>query len=213
MLDTLRIIGALLLLFFIPGFLMVQAMFPRKGELDVDFDWLYRFTLGIGLSIVLTILVCFGLNALGVNPETGMGYVTTVPITLALVVISLAFFGVGWFRGAFPIMGRLHPSLIRFPPRDPKLEDIPYLADKEKRYKHQWLEERRFSLIREIDNAERLIEVHANRQRDYYIKRKEERLAELREVEDQIKEIETEMEILPVVDEGPEDEEVEASEE
>jgi uncharacterized membrane protein len=64
MLEAIRIILAMILLFFLPGILLVQAVFPRKGELDPEFDWLYRLGIGIGLSIVLTILVGFGLNSL-----------------------------------------------------------------------------------------------------------------------------------------------------
>jgi hypothetical protein len=197
MLELLRITGALLLLFFIPGFLMVQAMFPRRGELDADFDWLYRLTLGIGLSIVLTILVCFGLNALGVNPDTGMGYVTAIPITITLLLLSLAFFAVAWFRGAFPFLGRLHPALIRFPPRDPKMEDIPYLADKRRRFRHQELERRRFSLIKEISGEERLAESHAGDQKQYYERRRRQLLQELADIEKEIRELETDLEVLP----------------
>ena len=42
MLDFLRLVGALLLIFFIPGILLVQALFPRKGELNPELDWVYR---------------------------------------------------------------------------------------------------------------------------------------------------------------------------
>ncbi|MCK4267018.1 MAG: DUF1616 domain-containing protein [Thermoplasmata archaeon] len=211
MLQYLRIIGALILLFILPGLMMVQAMFPRRGELDVDFDWLYRITLGIGLSIVLTILVCFGLNSLGVSEETGMGYVTALPISLSLLLISLAFFAIAWFRGALPFMGRLHPALIRFPPRDPKMEFIPYLADKHKRFRHQELERQRFRLIKQIDNTEKLAELHSGKQKDYYEDRKKDLLDELAGVEKEIKGIETDLDVLPVFeDEEPTEEEIDA---
>ena len=38
MLDALQVIGALILIFFLPGIMLVQALFPRQGELDPDFD-------------------------------------------------------------------------------------------------------------------------------------------------------------------------------
>src|SRR3989449_5896785 len=44
---TARVIGALVLLFFLPGFLLINALYPRKGELDREYDALYRVTLGI----------------------------------------------------------------------------------------------------------------------------------------------------------------------
>ena len=54
MLEALRIIFALFLLFFLPGYMLVQALFPRKGELDQDFDWLYRIRDRAEAWIVLT---------------------------------------------------------------------------------------------------------------------------------------------------------------
>ncbi|MFO7619374.1 MAG: DUF1616 domain-containing protein [Thermoplasmata archaeon] len=191
MLDVLRIIGALLLVFFMPGMMLVQTLFPRKGELDTDFDWLYRISLGIGLSIVITILVNFGLNSLGVNPETDRGYVTTVPITLSLVLLSLLFFFIAWFRGGMPFMGRLHPALIRFPPVDPKDDDIPRVADKMDRLRHQELMRERFKTLREITKAEKLMEAHSGEQRKYYEERRIKLLAGLAEIERAIEEIES----------------------
>jgi hypothetical protein len=193
MLDMLRIIAALFLLYFLPGLMFVQAMFPRKGELDQDFDWLYRIGLAIGLSIVLTIFVGFGLNSLGVSEETGMGYVTTWPIVIALLLLSLIFFVVGWLRGAFPLMGKLHPALLRFPPRDPRAADVRVIIDKTKRLEHEKLVKERFMLIKEIDNTEKLVESHSGKQRKYYEERREKLLGELDETETRIKVLESEV--------------------
>lgn len=191
MLDAIRILAALFLIFFLPGYLLVQALFPRKDELDLDFDWLYRLALGIGLSIVLTILVGFGLNSLGVNEETGMGYVTAGPITLSLVALSLVLFLIAWFRGAFPFMGRLHPALIRFPPRDPRIGDIPYIKDKRKRFEHQQLTDRKFKLVKAISDTEGLAGSHSGQQRRYYDDRKKRLLDELALVEKDIDDLDT----------------------
>jgi hypothetical protein len=193
MLDLLRIIAALFLLYFLPGFMFVQAMFPRKGELDQDFDWLYRIGLAIGLSIVLTIFVGFGLNSLGVSEETGLGYVSAGPIVAALLLLSLIIFAIAWFRGGFPILGRLHPSLMRFPPRDPRAADIPLIKDKAKRIEHEKLVKQRFMLIKEIDNTEKLVETHSGKQHQYYEQRRETLLSELDEIETQIKVLENEV--------------------
>ena len=193
MLSLIRTIAALFLLYFLPGFLFVQAMFPRKGELDRDFDLLYRIGLGIGMSIVLTIFVGFGLNSLGVNEETGMGYVTTGPIVLTLLLLSLAFFLIAWFRGAFPFMGKLHPSLIRFPARDPRTDDVPIIKDKVKRLEHHNLTNKRFALIKEIENTERLKETHSGKQKEYYEELRVKLVDELDEIETQIKVLEQEV--------------------
>ena len=190
MLDALRVIGALFLIFFLPGIMLVQALFPRKGELDADFDWLYRAAMAIGLSIVITILVNFGLNSLGVDQETGMGYVTAVPITLSLVLITLIFFGIAWLRGGLFFLGRLHPKLIRFPSRDPRDEDIPHLTDRQQRFKHQELVTHKFQLIKQIDKSERLMEVHSGDQKKYYTQLRKKQLVELDKLEDKISYIE-----------------------
>ena len=189
MIDTLRVIGALILIFFLPGIMLVQALFPRKGELDADFDWLYRIAMAIGLSIVITILVNFALNSLGVNPDTGMGYVTAVPITMSLIVLTLIFFGIAWFRGGLS-MGRLHPKLIRFPARESRDEDIPHLVDTQQRFKHQELVTKKFQLIKQIDKTERLIQAHSGDQKKYYTQQRKKQLIELDELEDKIFKIE-----------------------
>ncbi|MBA3045691.1 MAG: DUF1616 domain-containing protein [Candidatus Thermoplasmatota archaeon] len=190
MLDNLRLIAAILLLFFIPGIMLVQALFPRKGELDSDFDSLYRLALGIGLSIVITILVNFGLNALGVNADTDRGYVTAVPITATLVLVSLIFFAVGWLRGGWPVLGRLHPSLIRFPAADPKDDDIPRITDRMMRFRHQELMKERFSVLKEITKTEKLADAHTGEQRKYYDERKKKLMTRLSEIEKDIEIIE-----------------------
>jgi len=190
MLDTLRLIAALLLVFFVPGMLLVQALFPRKGELDVELDWLYRLALGIGLSIVVTILVSFTLNSLGVDPETDMGYVTAVPITACIGFLSILFFFIAWYRGGMRILGRIHPSLIRFPAPDLREDDIPHITDQRQRYEHNRLMEDRFAIIKEISKCERLIEVHTGEQKQYYSEQRKKKLARLSEVEDRIGQIE-----------------------
>ena len=36
--NWLRVFAGLLLVLFIPGYTFIQALFPRKGELDEEFD-------------------------------------------------------------------------------------------------------------------------------------------------------------------------------
>ena len=188
--DTLRLIGALLLIFFIPGILLVQALFPRKGELDHEMERMYRLALGVGLSIVITILVNFGLNSLGVNPDTGMGYVTAGPITICLVLLSVLFFVVAWVRGGMPIIGRLHPSLIRFPSSDMRDDDIPHIADRQQRFRHRELMKQRFRIIKDISGNERMMDAHSGDQRVYYEELRKKNLAKLAALETEISQIE-----------------------
>ena len=73
-LETLQVIGALLLILFLPGFFFIQALFPRRNELDENDDFLYRLILAVAMSIVVSIIIGFILGSLGVNPSTGKGY-------------------------------------------------------------------------------------------------------------------------------------------
>ena len=104
--DILRIIASIFLIFFIPGFFLVQALFPRRNELDEEYDFLYRIVLGVVLSIVITTLDGFILGSLGINPATNKGYWDTPYIFGSLIGISVVLFLIGWYRGAYPLLGR-----------------------------------------------------------------------------------------------------------
>jgi len=122
--NYLRVIAGLLLVLFLPGYTLIQAMFPRRGELDEEFDTLYRITLGMAMSICVVILVGFVLG----NPSLGnapdwegisdgdKGYFQTFFVTISLLLTTLLFFIAGWYRGAYPWMANIHPSLARAPP-------------------------------------------------------------------------------------------------
>jgi uncharacterized membrane protein/VanZ family protein len=56
--GLLRIVFALPLLLFLPGYMLIAAMFPKRGEISP----IERFTLSIGLSIAITVFDGFGLN-------------------------------------------------------------------------------------------------------------------------------------------------------
>ena len=110
--NPLQILAGIIVVFFLPGYTMVTMLFPRKGELDPEYDLLYRTTLGMGLSIVLAIMAGFGLNAISSEEH---GYVTAGPLLGVLLLATGLFFLVGWYRGAYPWLGLLHPSLYRAP--------------------------------------------------------------------------------------------------
>ncbi|MCX9081102.1 MAG: DUF1616 domain-containing protein [Candidatus Methanoperedens sp.] len=79
--TPLRIIFALPLLLFMPGYMFIAAMFPKRGELGA----IERFTLSIGLSIAITVFDGFGLNYTqwGFRPNS---------ITISLSIIIGIFF-------------------------------------------------------------------------------------------------------------------------
>jgi hypothetical protein len=110
--NLLQIIAGIAVVFFLPGYTMVNMMFPRKGELDPEYDQVYRAALGMGLSIVISIIVGFGLNAASTE---GHGLVTSGPLWTVLLSLTAVFGFIGWLRGAYPDAGSLHPSLYRAP--------------------------------------------------------------------------------------------------
>jgi hypothetical protein len=104
--DLLRVIVSIFIIFFLPGFFLVQALFPQRNELDEEYDLMYRIILGIVLSIVITTLDGFILGSIGINPATGKGYWDTPYIFGSLIGISIVLFIIGWYRGAYPLLGR-----------------------------------------------------------------------------------------------------------
>jgi hypothetical protein len=146
--NILRVIIAIFFIFFIPGFFLVQALFPRRNELDEEYDVLYRIILGIVLSIVITTLDGFILSSLGINPSTGKGYWDTPYIFGSLVGISAVLFIIGWYRGAYPLLGRRLPDEVplEIPKKDRKefyqlMDDWKKLHKKLDKYNNLYLED------------------------------------------------------------------------
>jgi Protein of unknown function (DUF1616) len=190
---TVRVIAALLLTFFVPGWLLVNTLYPRKGELDREYDALYRITLGIVLSIAITVLWGFALNSLGVNPSTGLGYVQTPEIAAGLLGLSAIFFIVGWFRGAYPWMARLHPSLARAPkPSSSDLFASEQAKDHRVRLRLEELANKREKLRRIIKECERRMRLQSTDARSHYEEQRDRARADLKKVETELRTLETE---------------------
>lgn len=177
---------------FLPGFTFVNALFPRRGELDREYDVLYRITLGVVMSIVFLVLYGFFLSALGTNPSTGLGYFTSPNIWAGLSVFTVAFFLVGWWRGAYPFLGRLHPALRRPAPREPAsvLRDLD--VDREVLAKFRDLAAERERLRREVKDADRRISLHTGTAKEHYTRKRLEAERKLREVDVALRKLEEE---------------------
>ncbi len=191
-LATLRVLGAILLTFVIPGLLLVYVLFPRRGELDREYDAVYRITLGFVLSIAVTVLWGFLLNSFGVNEATGLGYVQTPYIAAGLIGLSVLFFVVGWWRGAYPWMARVHPSLARAPKAGPES----LLTDDEKdhriRLKLESLAGERERLRRTIKDTERRMQLQSADARSHYEAQRDAAKADLKRVEAELRKLEEE---------------------
>jgi hypothetical protein len=108
--NPLQVLLGVAIVFFLPGYTLVNLLFPRKGELDPEYDQVYRITLGMGMSVVISILVGFGLNAISTAQH---GYVSAGPLWTVLLLTTGAFALAGWLRGAYPSAGLIHPRLYR----------------------------------------------------------------------------------------------------
>ena len=152
MIDILIVMVAV---FFLPGFFLVNALYPRKGELDKDYDMLYRLIMGIVMSVVIVILVGFILNAFGTDPDTGKGYFRAELIWPIMIFLTLFLFIAGWYRGAYPVLGKVHRSLIRLPRRDPQSVIVDLKEEKGTVIAFRELSEERENLRRKIKDYER----------------------------------------------------------
>ena len=151
MLDIVRAFFGLLLVLFFPGFALTRALFPRKKTFHPDYDMIYQTAIGVTLSLIIVIVLGVTMQEFGVNPETGKGYFTAGNITLSLLAITSTFFVVGWWRGAYPSLGWLHPKLRRItsPPAVSKL-----IKDRQKRMELHDLVREREQLLRQISFCE-----------------------------------------------------------
>ncbi len=112
-LEILRAVFVFIFMIFIPGFTFLRMIFPRRGELGGDYEDLYQFTLSLLISVLILILLGFSLDALSDVADTGL--VRPKYLLGGLGLLSLIFFAIGWWRGAYPIMGYIHPALARHP--------------------------------------------------------------------------------------------------
>jgi hypothetical protein len=174
MIDILLVMVAV---FFLPGFFLVNALYPRKGELDKDYDMLYRLVLGIVMSVVVVILVGFVLNAFGTDPDTGKGYFRAEIIWPVLTFLTIFMFIAGWYRGAYPILGKLHKSLLRFPRREPQSVIVDLKEEKSTVLAFKELSEEREHLRRQIKDYEQ----RARNQTGDMRKRSEKKVVKLQE--------------------------------
>jgi len=94
-------LAAILLILFVPGYVLMAALFPRAKEID----WIERVALSLGLSIAVVPLLALLLNF------------TPWGIRLALVVTTVTFFTIGvgaiayWRRMRLPPDKRLGATL------------------------------------------------------------------------------------------------------
>jgi len=184
--NPLQVIYGFILVLFLPGFTLINLLFPRRGELDEEFDMLYRITLGIAMSMVVVILTGFFLA----HPSVRLFKEPYLSITY--LSLSAIFFVGGWYRGAYQWLGRLHPALYRPPPKiRPEPEDL--IAEKEitpTLVELRRLAKERQELRRKIKETERKARISSPSLKKYWESRKNIYLQDLRDVEKKVAELE-----------------------
>ena len=181
-LEILRIIGGILLIFVLPGTMLIKAMFPRPGELDEEYNGIYVLALGMATSICLTILVGFVLGS--ITPGEDGGYLTAPLITGSMVSLTISFFIIGWWRGAYPWMGLVHPKLARFPL--PAEAPSGTQRDDELAARIEELTKEHDRLKREVKDLLRRERTHGRKEAKRYKERREEANKELEEVREEL---------------------------
>jgi len=194
--NPLQVFAGIILVFFLPGYLMVKALFPGRNELDKEYNVIYEIGLGMGLSIVIVILDGFLLGSLhqvlGFRTVGGVekGWFDAPYIWASLLLICLLLFITAWYRGAFPWMGRLHPKLARVPASEKP-------QARKKRMDAQilrlWeLSREREKLRRDGRDSERRSRARGLEMNQYYKKKLAESREKLKKVDEDMKKIEDE---------------------
>jgi len=115
--EELLVIPTLILIFFLPGFAVVQALFPGKNEVDAWDDWTIRLMLACTLSLILTGVIYVLLAMAPGKP------LTAANMFLSLLGFSGLFFLIGYHRGGYPFLGG--PEAPGVPPPPMLKEDLP----------------------------------------------------------------------------------------
>lgn len=110
-LETLRLGLALALLVILPGFLLVQALFPRPGALSRS----ERVYLTLGGGVLVTMLVGI---VLGFLPHGDRGFLSSLAtggmpnVEVLMIVASVGLFYLGAARGAYPELALRYPRFV-----------------------------------------------------------------------------------------------------
>jgi len=191
--EVLRVIAAILLVFFVPGYFLTKALFPRPREFSDELPEVYTIAFSMCLSIAVTILSGIVLAMLPPDPVSGLGYFQLPYIVLSLLSVTGAFAAVAWWRGAFPALARVSARLERRPTAPP---DGTGVADDPKRYwKEQDLLARRVELRAQVRRLERTGR-GSQKEKGYYQRRKAEVTEELVEVDDDLSRLRSDREAM-----------------
>lgn len=191
--QVLPTIAAILLVFFIPGYFLTKALFPRARDFSDELPEVYTAAFSMCLSIAVSILSGIVLAMLPTNPVTGLGYFQLPYILGSLLTLTAAFAALAWWRGAFPRLGRFSKRLERRPAVP---ADGTGVADDPKRYwREQDLLARRLELRSQVKRLERTGRGSKD-DRAYYQRRKAEATEELVAVDEEVSKLRADRDVM-----------------
>ena len=112
LLEALRLVAALLLLVLLPGWLLVQALFPRRESLG--FAARVYLTIAGGVLLLMSVGI-----ALGFLPHGSRGHFSSFAsggmpnVELLTLAVSAGLFWAGAARGAYPTLAARYPRLVQ----------------------------------------------------------------------------------------------------
>ncbi len=162
----------------------MRLLFPRAEELDTEMGLLFQAVLGAVMSVVISVLVGF---VLGSPILEGF---TSLNIWLSLGGMSILFFILGWYRGAYQFLGKLHPKLERPLPETDIVEYNLGPLESDTLLEFQKLTKERFKLRKDIKTYDRKSRVQTKSMMEYYKKKSIKAQKRLNEIDNRIKELE-----------------------
>jgi len=195
LLEAISAIYATLVFFIMPGYAMLRAVFPRKNTFSANYDIIYRFTLGVVISIIMALVIAFGLGTIG-HDGGPVSYKAPVFGTIHFLLI-IGFFIAGWYRGAYPWMALIHPSLFRVMP--PTVVSSSLSRNKELMREVEQLSTRRHQLQHEIEACSKRALMYDREMAEHYTKQREHLKAELEKVLARLEELDIERKQIRMV--------------
>jgi len=105
MLEILIELLSLILIFFLPGFLLTLIIWPKNDSPSKEHNLLVKCVIGIIFSMIISIIagiVFYGVSSISASPE-----VQSIRLWLTLGVISIIFGYISWKRGGLrDLVGR-----------------------------------------------------------------------------------------------------------
>jgi hypothetical protein len=184
MLEWIQIVMGLLLVFFLPGFTLMRVLFPRAEELDTEMGLLFQAVMGAVMSVVISVLVGFVLGS-----PMFKGFIA-LNVWLSLGGVSILFFIIGWWRGAYQFLGKLHPKLDRPLPQTDIVEYNLGPLENDTLLEFQKLTKERHQLRKDIKAYDRKSKVQTKSMMEYYQKKSVKAQKRLSDIDKKIKELE-----------------------